>query len=65
MLERTPDEVDDGRIMQAEDFDGNGVELEFTERYIGELNEDLAYEKVLHTEREFLEYRSLISKNTN
>jgi len=49
---------DDKKIAQAQDFDGNKIDLAFTERYIWEIRSAPLYEDILETEREFIEYHS-------
>ena len=58
LLIESPDEVDDQKIAQAEDFDGNKIDMAFTERYIREIKSDPLYEDILETEREFIGYNS-------
>ena len=58
LLMESPEEVDDLEIAQAQDFDGNKIDLAFTERYIRKIRNDPLYEEILETEREFIEYRS-------
>jgi hypothetical protein len=59
LLEDSQEEIGDHRIAQLEDLDGNRVDLEFTEKYTREIKNDAAYQAVLETEREFMEYHSL------
>jgi len=58
LLVESPDEIDDQEIAQAQDFDGNKIDLAFTERYIREIKRDPLYEEILETERELIEYHS-------
>ena len=58
LLVESPDEIDDQNIAQAQDFDGNKIDLTFTERYIREIKSDPLYEEILETERELIDYNS-------
>jgi hypothetical protein len=58
LLMDSPDEVDAQEIAQAQDFDGNKIDMGFTERYIQEIKTDSLFKEILETERELLEYRS-------
>ena len=58
LLIESPDEIDDQAIAQAQDFDGNKIDMAFTERYIQEIKTDALFKDILETERKLIEYRS-------
>ena len=58
LLMDSPDEVDDLEIAQAQDFDGNKIDMAFTDRCIREIKTDALFKDILETERELLAYRS-------